>query len=185
MKDVFIHKTAQVEDGARIGKGSKIWDFCKIRVGAKLGKNCNLGQNVYVAPNVKIGNNVKIQNNVSVYEGVVLKDDVFCGPSCVFSNVKTFRSAVNRKDKYGRTTVNKGATIGANATIVCDISIGEHAVIGAGAVVTKNVKKFAIVAGNPARQIGWACRCGESLKDLKCHRCKSEYKLVRGYLRPA
>lgn len=165
-KDYFVHESAYVEEPVRIGRDTKIWHFSHVMAGAEIGENCSLGQNVFVAKNVKIGNNVKIQNNVSIYEGVVLEDYVFCGPSCVFTNIKTPRSAFprNRSEDYIPTVVKRGATIGANATIVCGITIGEWAFVAAGAVVTKDVPPYALVAGVPAHIIGWACRCGLRLK---------------------
>ncbi|HAF70306.1 MAG: Oxidoreductase domain protein [Acetothermia bacterium 64_32] len=181
-KDYLVHESAHVDPGAKIGRGTKIWHFCHIMEGAEIGENCTLGQNVFVAKNVKIGNNVKIQNNVSVYEGVILEDYVFCGPSCVFTNVKTPRSAFprNRSEDYVPTIVKKGATIGANATIVCGVTIGEWALVAAGAVVTKDVPPHALVAGVPARQIGWACHCGVRLKEegagLVCPSCGRRYR---------
>ncbi|MBC7318737.1 Gfo/Idh/MocA family oxidoreductase, partial [Candidatus Bipolaricaulota bacterium] len=181
-KDYFVHESAYVDPGAKIGKGTKIWHFSHIMSGAEIGENCNIGQNVFIAKNVKIGNNVKIQNNVSVYEGVILEDDVFCGPSCVFTNVKTPRSAFprNRSEDYLPTIVKRGATIGANATIVCGVTIGEWAFVAAGAVVTKDVPPYALVAGVPARQMGWACRCGVPLKfegeETSCRSCGRRYR---------
>ena len=181
-QDYFVHESAYVDPGAKIGKGTKIWHFCHIMSGAEIGENCTLGQNVFVAKNVKIGNNVKIQNNVSVYEGVTLEDYVFCGPSCVFTNVRTPRSAFprNRSEDYIPTIVKRGATIGANATVVCGVTIGEWAFVAAGAVVTKDVPSYALVAGVPARQIGWACRCGVRLKEengfLICPSCGRRYR---------
>ncbi len=163
MKDYFVHETAVVDEGAKIGKGTKVWHFCHIMSTAEIGENCTLGQNVFVAADVKIGNNVKIQNNVSVYTGVIVEDDVFLGPSMVFTNVSNPRSEVNRKGQYERTLVKKGATIGANATIVCGHTIGEYAFIGAGAVVTSDVKPFALMVGVPARQVGWMSRYGHRL----------------------
>lgn len=165
-REYFVHESAYVDPGAKIGKGTKIWHFCHIMSGAEIGEKCTLGQNVFVAKNVKIGNNVKIQNNVSIYEGVVLEDYVFCGPSCVFTNVKTPRSAFprNRSEDYIPTRVKYGATIGANATIICGVTVGEWAFVAAGAVVTKDVPPYALVAGVPARIIGWACRCGLRLR---------------------
>ncbi|MGB9790952.1 MAG: acyltransferase [Thermacetogeniaceae bacterium] len=180
-KDYFVHETACVDPGAKIGKGTKIWHFCHVMGGAEIGENCSLGQNVFVANNVKIGNNVKIQNNVSVYEGVVLEDYVFCGPSMVFTNVKTPRSAYprNKSSDYIPTLVKKGASIGANATIVCGVTIGEWAFVAAGAVVTKDVPPYALVAGVPARIIGWACECGMPLKfsngTAVCRECGKKY----------
>jgi len=159
----FIHQSAFVDDGAVIGDGTKIWHFCHVMPGAVIGERCSLGQNVVVMPGTRIGNNVKIQNNVSIYEGVELEDDVFCGPSMVFTNVINPRSAVSRKSEYKRTLVRRGATIGANATVVCGVTLGQYAFVGAGAVVTKDVKPFALVTGVPARQVGWMCVCGERL----------------------
>ncbi|HUQ82026.1 MAG TPA: acyltransferase [Gemmatimonadaceae bacterium] len=162
---VFVHESSYVDDGAVVGDGTKIWHFCHVMPGAVIGERCSFGQNVVVMPGTRIGNNVKVQNNVSIYEGVELEDDVFCGPSMVFTNVINPRSAVSRKDEYKRTLVRRGATIGANATVVCGVTLGEYAFVGAGAVVTKDVKPFALVTGVPARQVGWMCRCGESLGD--------------------
>lgn len=181
-RDYFVHESAYVDPGAKIGKGTKIWHFSHIMEGAEIGENCVLGQNVFVARNVRIGNNVKIQNNVSVYEGVILEDYVFCGPSCVFTNVKTPRSAFprNRSEDYIPTVVKRGATIGANATIVCGVTIGEWAFVAAGAVVTKDVPPHALVAGVPARQIGWACHCGVRLREEEgsfvCPSCGRRYR---------
>jgi len=159
----FIHQSAFVDDGAVVGDDTKIWHFCHVMPGAVIGERCSLGQNVVVMPGTRIGNNVKIQNNVSIYEGVELEDDVFCGPSMVFTNVINPRSAVSRKSEYKRTLVRRGATIGANATVVCGVTLGPYAFVGAGAVVTKDVKPFALVTGVPARQVGWMCVCGERL----------------------
>jgi UDP-2-acetamido-3-amino-2,3-dideoxy-glucuronate N-acetyltransferase len=160
----FVHETAMVDDGAQIGENTKIWHFCHIMPKAVIGADCSLGQNVFVANGVTLGNNVKIQNNVSIYEGVVCKDDVFLGPSMVFTNVYNPRSAVNRKGEYMKTIVGKGVTIGANATIVCGYNIGAYAFIGAAAVVTKEVPPYALMVGNPARQIGWMSEYGERLR---------------------
>ncbi|MDF2645162.1 MAG: UDP-2-acetamido-3-amino-2,3-dideoxy-D-glucuronate N-acetyltransferase [Paenibacillus sp.] len=165
MSEYFFHPSAIVDEGAVIGKQTKIWHFSHIMSGAVIGERCNLGQNVFVANNVKVGNNVKIQNNVSLYEGVVLEDDVFCGPSMVFTNVKTPRSAFprNTSEAYLPTLIKKGASLGANSTVVCGGSIGKSAMVAAGAVVTKDVPDYALVAGVPAKIIGWVCDCGERL----------------------
>ncbi len=162
--EFFAHPTAVIDEGAVIGAGSKIWHFTHVMPGATLGEGCNLGQNVVVSPGVRLGRNVKVQNNVSIYTGVTCDDDVFLGPSCVFTNVTNPRSAVNRRDQYATTHVGKGASIGANATIVCGHDIGAFAFIGAGAVVTKNVKEYALVVGNPSRQIGWMSEYGHRLE---------------------
>lgn len=178
--EYFVHESAVVDDGARIGKGTKIWHFCHVMPGAQIGERCSLGQNVVVMPGTRIGNNVKIQNNVSVYQGVTLEDDVFCGPSCVFTNVMHPRSHVSRKDEFEKTLVRRGATIGANATIVCGTTVGEYAFVGAGAVVTSDVPPFALMVGVPARRVGWACQCGEKLAlaagRAKCQRCAWTYR---------
>ncbi|WP_330441895.1 acyltransferase [Flavobacterium sp. C4GT6] len=163
MSDFFAHETAVVDEGCEIGKGTKIWHFSHIMPGCILGENCNIGQNVVVSPKVILGKNVKVQNNVSIYEGVTCDDDVFLGPSMVFTNVINPRSAVNRKNEYLKTHVGQGASIGANATIVCGHNIGKYAFIGAGAVVTKEVPDYALVVGNPARQLGWMSEFGERL----------------------
>jgi len=179
MNTVFIHQTAVVDEPSEIGKGTRIWHFCHLMSHCRLGENCNLGQNVFVASGVSLGNNVKVQNNVSIYEGVEIEDDVFLGPSMVFTNVSTPRAHVSRKDEYGRTVVRQGATIGANATIICGHCIGAYAFIGAGAVVTKDVEDHALVVGNPAKQVGWMCHCGERLEtDLVCKRCHNAYSLT-------
>lgn len=162
--DYFAHETAVIDEGCSIGSGSKIWHFSHIMKDCKIGESCNIGQNVVVSPQVELGNNVKVQNNVSIYTGVICEDDVFLGPSMVFTNVMNPRSAVVRRDQYLSTTVKKGATIGANATIVCGHDIGEYAFIGAGAVVTKDVPPYALVIGNPAFQAGWMSEYGHRLK---------------------
>ncbi len=162
-KEYFAHETAVIDEGCKIGKGTRIWHFSHIMTGCEIGERCNLGQNVVVSPGVKLGNNVKVQNNVSIYTGVICEDDVFLGPSMVFTNIVNPRSAVVRRDKYIITIVEKGATIGANATIVCGHRIGRYAFVGAGAVVTKDVKPYALVVGNPARQTGWMSEYGHKL----------------------
>ena len=162
-KEYFAHETAIIDDGCKIGKGTKIWHFSHIMPGSEIGENCNIGQNVVVSPGVKLGKNVKVQNNVSIYTGVICEDDVFLGPSMVFTNVINPRSAIIRKDSYNSTVVEKGASIGANSTIVCGNKIGSYAFIGAGAVVTKDVKPFALVVGNPAHQTGWMSEYGHRL----------------------
>ncbi|HEX7939228.1 MAG TPA: acyltransferase [Gemmatimonadaceae bacterium] len=185
---VFIHESSYVDEGSRVGAGTKIWHFCHVMPGAVIGERCNLGQNVVVMGGVTIGNNVKIQNNVSVYEGVVLEDDVFCGPSMVFTNVLNPRSHVSRKDEYRKTLVRRGTSIGANATIVCGVTLGEYSFIGAGAVVTKDVASYALMAGVPARRVGWMCQCGERLSDDgagTCAKCGSRYERVGDVLRRA
>lgn len=176
MREPFIHKTAVVDDGAHIGAGTRIWHFTHVSSGATIGARCVLGQNVFVGPSVQIGERVKIQNNVSVYEGVMIADDVFLGPSCVFTNVRTPRAHVERKEEFAPTHVGRGVTVGANATIVCGHALGEYALVGAGSVVTKEVPPHAVVVGNPARRVGWACRCGEVLPETGvCARCGDEY----------
>ena len=159
----FAHETATIDEGCQIGEGTKIWHYSHLMNGCVVGERCNIGQNVVISPGVRLGRNVKVQNNVSVYTGVTCEDDVFLGPSCVFTNVTNPRSAINRKSEYARTRVGKGATIGANATIVCGHDIGAYAFIGAGAVVTKDVSPYALLVGNPARQIGWMSEYGHRL----------------------
>jgi UDP-2-acetamido-3-amino-2,3-dideoxy-glucuronate N-acetyltransferase len=188
MSDYFVHQSSYVDDGAVIGKGTKIWHFSHVMPGAVIGDGCSLGQNVVVMPGTRLGNNVKVQNNVSIYEGVVLEDDVFCGPSCVFTNVINPRSQVPRKSEYLPTLVRRGASIGANATVICGSTIGEYAFIGAGAVVRGDVPPYALVVGVPARQMGWMCRCGVRLT-LKsgaatCSACGREYHEAGGRLTP-
>jgi UDP-2-acetamido-3-amino-2,3-dideoxy-glucuronate N-acetyltransferase len=163
MNDYYAHPTAIIDEGCEIGEKTKIWHFSHIMSNCKIGQNCNIGQNVVVSPEVVLGNNVKVQNNVSIYTGVSCEDDVFLGPSMVFTNVTNPRSAVNRKSQYAKTHVGKGATIGANATIVCGHDIGEYAFIGAGAVVTKHIPPYALVVGNPSKQIGWMSEFGQKL----------------------
>jgi UDP-2-acetamido-3-amino-2,3-dideoxy-glucuronate N-acetyltransferase len=178
----FAHETAVIDDGCAIGEGTKIWHFSHIMPNCTLGKACNIGQNVVVSPEVILGNNVKVQNNVSIYTGVICEDDVFLGPSMVFTNVINPRSAVNRKSEYAKTIVKKGATIGANATIVCGHDIGEFAFIGAGSVVTKTVPPYALVVGNPSKQIGWMSEYGHRLEfdsngDAICEESGEKYRL--------
>lgn len=177
-EDVLIHPSAFVDEGAQIGAGTRVWHFCHILGGAVIGERCSLGQNVVVMNGTHIGTNVKIQNNVSVYEGVTLEDDVFCGPSMVFTNVINPRSHVSRKNEYRKTLVKRGASIGANATIVCGVTLGEFCFIGAGAVVSKDVEPYALMVGVPARRVGWACECGEKLPSSDapgCEACGKQY----------
>lgn len=178
MTDYFIHESSYIDDGAIIGKGTKIWHFCHIQEGAVIGENCSLGQNVNVSRNVHIGNYVKVQNNVSLYEGVELEDYVFCGPSMVFTNDLTPRAKYPKgHENYKRTLIKQGASIGANATVVCGHTVGEWALVGAGAVVTSNVPAHALMLGVPAVRKGWVCECGEILEsDFKCKVCKRKYK---------
>ena len=188
MPDYFVHESSYVDDGVEVGNGTKIWHFCHVMPGAVIGENCNLGQNVVVMPGTKIGNNVKIQNNVSIYQGVTLEDDVFCGPSCVFTNVGRPRSHVSRKAEYEQTVVRRGASIGANATVICGVTLGEFSFVGAGAVVTSNVLPYALMVGVPARRVGWMCNCGERLhladRVGSCGRCGSSYREEAGRLTP-
>ncbi|MBD3272012.1 MAG: N-acetyltransferase [Elusimicrobia bacterium] len=182
--DYFVHETARVDEPVSIGSGSQVWHFSHIMEHARLGEKCKLGQNVFVGPGVSIGNNVKIQNNVSVYPGVTLEDDVFCGPSMVFTNIINPRSEVvrNSPEFYRQTRVKKGASIGANATVVCGVTIGSYAFVGAGAVVTRDIPDYGMVYGNPARFKGWVCACGEKLStstgDVFCEHCKKKYTIT-------
>lgn len=183
--NVFIHETAIVDEGCEIGSGTKIWHFSHIMHNCKIGENCNLGQNVVISPEVVLGRNVKVQNNVSIYSGVICEDDVFLGPSMVFTNVVNPRSAINRRGQYSKTTVKKGASIGANATIVCGHDIGYFAFIGAGAVVTKHVPDYALVVGNPAKQMGWMSEFGHKLTFdnnglAVCPESNEQYELKKG-----
>lgn len=185
MDNYFKHESSYVDDGCIIGEGTKIWHFSHIMTGCRMGQNCNIGQNVVISPDVVLGNNVKIQNNVSVYTGVIAEDDVFMGPSMVFTNVINPRSHVSRKDEYKQTLLKKGCSIGANATIVCGHTIGEYALIGAGTVVTKDVKPFALMVGNPARQLGWVSENGQKLHFnseglATCSATGQVYKLENG-----
>ena len=183
----FAHESSYIDDGAVIGNGTKIWHFSHVMPGAVIGERCNLGQNVVVMPGTRIGNNVKIQNNVSIYEGVELEDDVFCGPSSVFTNVMNPRSHVPRKNEYRRTLVKRGGSIGANATIICGVTLGEYAFIGAGAVVTADVPPYGLMVGVPARRVGWMCQCGERLHPSggrgSCAVCGATYEESAGTLR--
>ena len=188
MEDFFKHETAVVDEGARIGAGTRIWHFCHVSSGSVIGSNCVLGQNVFVAGDVSLGDNVKIQNNVSVYTGVICEDDVFLGPSMVFTNVINPRSSVNRKSEFMKTLVRKGATIGANATIVCGVTLGRYCFIGAGAVVTRDVPDHALVVGNPAHQVGWMSEAGEKLvftesRYAQCAATGEKYVLEGGKVR--
>jgi UDP-2-acetamido-3-amino-2,3-dideoxy-glucuronate N-acetyltransferase len=184
-KEYFAHETAVVDEGCTIGKGTKIWHFSHIMKESVIGENCNIGQNVVISPNVKLGRNVKVQNNVSIYTGVICEDDVFLGPSMVFTNIVNPRSAVIRKEQYVTTLVEKGASIGANSTIICGRTIGSYSFIGAGAVVTKDVKPYALVVGNPARQTGWMSEYGHKLLfgadgTAKCPESGERYRLENG-----
>jgi UDP-2-acetamido-3-amino-2,3-dideoxy-glucuronate N-acetyltransferase len=171
-REYFAHESSYIDDGCKIGKGTKIWHFCHIMGGSEIGENCNIGQNVVISPGVVVGDGVKIQNNVSIYTGVTIEEGAFLGPSCVFTNVINPRSFVERKDEYRKTVVGKGASIGANSTIVCGNNIGRYAFVGAGAVVTKDVPDFALVYGNPARMHGYVCKCGAKLPEsLRCDVC--------------
>jgi len=187
--DFWAHETAIIDAGARIGPGTRVWHWVHVCAGARIGANCVLGQNVFVGNKVVIGNNVRIQNNVSVYDDVTLEDDVFCGPSMVFTNVINPRSHVSRKDEYLKTLVRRGASIGANATVVCGNEIGEYAFIGAGAVVTRGVPGYALLIGSPAKRIGWMCQCGERLPGnsgvVACASCGSRYRIDGNTCGPA
>jgi UDP-2-acetamido-3-amino-2,3-dideoxy-glucuronate N-acetyltransferase len=191
MADYFAHESAYIDEGCQIGEGTKIWHFTHVMARARIGRRCNIGQNVVISPDVVVGDNVKIQNNVSVYTGVVLEDDVFCGPSMVFTNVINPRSHVSRRDEYRETLVKRGATIGANATIVCGHTIGRYAFVGAGAVVTKQVPDYSLVIGNPGRVVGWVCACGVKLaaggrppEQVACTACGAQYRREGGELAP-
>jgi UDP-2-acetamido-3-amino-2,3-dideoxy-glucuronate N-acetyltransferase len=189
----FVHPSSYVDEGSEIGEGTKIWHFCHVMAGSRVGRACTIGQNVVIAPEVVVGNNVRIQNNVSLYTGVVLEDDVFCGPSMVFTNVVNPRSHVSRKHEFQRTLVRRGATLGANSTIVCGRTIGRYAFVGAGAVVTRDVPDYALVTGTPGRITGWVCQCGVRLARgamppaaVSCGACGAEYRVsADGALAPA
>jgi UDP-2-acetamido-3-amino-2,3-dideoxy-glucuronate N-acetyltransferase len=188
MTAFFAHESSYIDDGAVIGAGTRIWHFCHIMPGAVIGAGCNLGQNVVVMNGARLGNNVKVQNNVSIYEGVTLEDDVFCGPSCVFTNVTNPRSHIPRKAEYRPTVVRRGATIGANATVICGATLGEYSFIGAGAVVRGEVPAYALMIGVPARRVGWMCECGVRLDLLPtgegpCVACGARYRMEDGLLR--
>jgi UDP-2-acetamido-3-amino-2,3-dideoxy-glucuronate N-acetyltransferase len=184
----FVHPSSYVDEGAAVGEGTKIWHFCHVMAEARIGARCVLGQGVNVGSRAVLGDNVKAQNHVSIYDDVHLEDDVFCGPSMVFTNVRTPRAHVSRKHAYERTLVQRGATLGANCTIVCGVTIGRYAFVGAGAVVTKDVPPYALMLGNPARQHGWMCQCGERLaaagEQATCGVCGSGYRLRAGRLSP-
>jgi UDP-2-acetamido-3-amino-2,3-dideoxy-glucuronate N-acetyltransferase len=186
MPDYFVHQSSYVDEGAVVGAGTRIWHFCHVMPGAVIGGRCTLGQNVVVMNGTRIGNNVKIQNNVSIYEGVTLEDDVFCGPSCVFTNVTNPRAHVSRRHEFRPTLVRRGASIGANATVLCGVTVGEYAFIGAGAVVTSDVPSFGLMVGVPARRVGWICQCGERLhlreQAVRCGSCGTSYREERGEL---
>ena len=190
--DYFVHESSYVDEGAQIGRDTKIWHFCHVMGTARIGERCNIGQNVFVAAEVSIGNNVKIQNNVSLYTGVIIEDDVFLGPSMVFTNVINPRSHINRKDEYQTTLIKRGASIGANATILCGITLGRYCFIGAGAVVTRDVPDYALVYGNPSRVRGWMCQCGSRLdfqpasgkQTAVCSRCGDRYTKEGQSVRP-
>ena len=183
MADYYAHESSYIDDGAEVGTGTKIWHFCHVMPRAKIGERCNIGQNVFIAPDVTLGNNVKIQNNVSLYTGVIVEDDVFLGPSVVFTNVVYVRSHISRRHEFKTTVIKKGASIGANATIVCGTTLGRYCFVGAGAVVTRDVPDFALVYGSPARIQGWVCQCGERLtfviqgdfEEARCLRCGDAY----------
>jgi UDP-2-acetamido-3-amino-2,3-dideoxy-glucuronate N-acetyltransferase len=185
-KAYFVHESSFVDQPSEIGEGTKIWHFCHVMKGSVIGRNCNIGQNVVVSPGVRVGDGCKFQNNVSLYTGVILEESVFCGPSMVFTNVVNPRSEVVRRDEYKPTLVRRGASLGANCTIVCGVTIGRYAFVGAGAVVTRDVADYALVVGNPARNTGWMCRCGIKLavegERTRCAACGTEYRMHGGVL---
>lgn len=187
-KNYFVHESSYIDEPCKIGEGTKIWHFSHIMKNSVIGERCNIGQNVVISPNVILGNNIKVQNNVSVYTGVICEDDVFLGPSCVFTNVINPRSFIERKEEYKKTVVKKGASIGANATIVCGYDIGRYAFVGAGAVVTKDVPDYALVVGSPARIIGYVCECGNRLESKDntyvCSSCNKKYEMTEQNLKP-
>lgn len=189
MISYFVHESSYIDEEVTIGSGTKIWHFCHVLKNSFIGQNCVLGQNVMVGPNVKIGNNVKLQNNISVYDGVEIEDDVFCGPSMVFTNVVNPRSFIERKNEFRKTLIKKGASLGANCTIVCGITVGRYAFVGAGAVVVTDVPDYALVLGVPATIKGWMCKCGITLQKvipgqkIKCNSCGNTYQLMNDHLR--
>jgi UDP-2-acetamido-3-amino-2,3-dideoxy-glucuronate N-acetyltransferase len=188
-KGYFVHESSFVDEPCEIGAGTKIWHFCHVMKDSVIGRDCNIGQNVVVSPGVRVGDGCKIQNNVSLYTGVILEDHVFCGPSMVFTNVVNPRSEVVRKNEFKQTLVRRGASLGANSTIVCGVTIGQYALVGAGTVVTRDVADYALVVGNPARQTGWMCRCGIKLQvegeRTRCGVCGAGYRMHAGMLTPA
>ena len=185
MSDFFIHETSFIDDNCEIGEGTKIWHFSHVLPCSKIGAGCNIGQNVVIGPDVSIGTNCKIQNNVSIYKGVTLEDDVFCGPSMVFTNVYNPRAGLRKMDQARPTLVKEGATLGANSTIICGVTIGKYAFVGAGALVNRDVPDYALVVGNPAKDIGYVCQCGERLlHDHKCPECGKTYKKTQEGLEP-
>ena len=186
--DYFVHESSYLDDNVEIGEGTRIWHFSHVLRNSRVGRNCIIGQNVVIGPDVIVGNRCKVQNNVSVFKGVTIEDDVFCGPSCVFTNVYNPRAFIERKHEFRQTLVRRGASIGANATILCGVTIGQYAMIGAGAVVKSDVSDYSIVAGVPARHFGWACKCGTRLilsnDHATCPYCSNEYDLLNGKLSP-
>ena len=187
--DYFVHETARIDQPCEIGEGTRIWYFSHVMSGTRIGANCNLGQNVFIDRGVVVGNSCKIQNNVSLYTGVVLEDEVFCGPSMVFTNVINPRAFIERKDEFRQTRVKRGATLGANSTIVCGVTVGQYALVGAGAVITRDVRPYALMLGVPARRVGWVCRCGTALPEEGdpriCPGCGDRYRTdAQGQLQP-
>ena len=187
-KKYFVHESSYIDEPSQIGDGTKIWHFSHVMKDATIGKNCNIGQNVVISPGVTLGNNVKVQNNVSLYTGVVCEEDVFLGPSCVFTNVINPRAFIERKEEYKQTIIKKGASIGANSTVVCGYNIGTYAFVGAGSVVTKDVPDYALVVGNPARVLYYVCQCGNKLEKIssgyECSECNSEYEVLEDKIIP-
>ena len=185
MKDYYVNETSIIGKDVKIGDKTRIWQFCNIMDNVHIGSECNIGQNVFIESGVKIGDHVKIKNNISLYKGVVCEDGVFLGPNCVFTNVINPRAFIEKKDEIKETIIRKGATVGANATVVCGNSIGKYAMVGAGSVVTHDVKDYELVVGNPARRIGYVCKCGETLdKDMKCPKCESIYHMTDNGVKP-